>query len=63
MAVTEDLKTMPVYEFTCGECKKPFEVIQSVSDYDPRRVKCPHCGSEKVERRWSSIFAKTSKKS
>ncbi len=54
---------MPVYEFFCRACKKPFEVIESVEAYDPKRVECPECGGKKVERRWSTVFAVTSKKS
>jgi putative FmdB family regulatory protein len=54
---------MPVYEFVCLECKKNFEVIQAIGKYKPAAVKCPKCGSKKVERHWSSVFVETSKKS
>ena len=54
---------MPVYEFVCLDCKKEFEVIAAVSDYDASKVTCPECSSQKVERRWSPVFAVTSKKS
>jgi putative FmdB family regulatory protein len=54
---------MPVYEFLCKKCGKSFEVIASISQYDATKVRCPGCKSRKVERRWSSVFAKTSKKS
>ena len=54
---------MPVYEFICRECRKKFEVIQGVASYDPKKVRCPKCNSRKVERRWTSVFAVTSKKS
>ncbi len=54
---------MPVYEFTCKKCDKAFELVESISEHDPAKVRCPECKSKKVARRWSSVFAKTSKKS
>jgi putative FmdB family regulatory protein len=54
---------MAVYEFTCLECEKKFEVVQAIRDYDPKKVTCPHCSSNKVERIWSEVFTVTSKKS
>lgn len=54
---------MPVYEFVCETCEKPFEVVESISDHDPDKVRCPHCKSKKVQRRWSRVVAVTSKKS
>jgi putative FmdB family regulatory protein len=54
---------MPVYEYLCRSCGKPFELIESVSRHDAAKVRCPECKSKKVERRWSPVFAVTSKKS
>jgi putative FmdB family regulatory protein len=54
---------MPVYEFFCQKCGKPFEVIESITRYDAAKVRCPACKSRRVERRWSHVFTKTSKKS
>lgn len=54
---------MPIYEFNCKACKKPFEIVESLASYDPKKVKCPECGSKRVERRWSTVYAVTSKKS
>lgn len=54
---------MPVYEYLCRKCEKEFEVIKSISDFDPASVRCPNCRSKKVERRWSRVTAITSKKS
>jgi putative FmdB family regulatory protein len=45
------------------KCGKSFERIETVKDHDPAKVRCPKCKSKKVERRWSSVFAVTSKKS
>ena len=54
---------MPVYEFTCRKCNKPFEVVRLIARFDPKKVRCPSCHSRRVERRWTSVFAVTSKKS
>ena len=53
---------MPVYEFICRDCHKTFEVARPVSE-SAARTSCPTCGSHNTERTWSSVFAKTSKKS
>ena len=53
---------MPVYEFVCRDCHKAFELARPMSEA-AATVTCPACGSTHVERTWSQIFAKTSKKS
>lgn len=42
---------MPAYEFRCLTCKKRFEVFLSYSEYGQKKVTCPHCASDQVERR------------
>jgi len=54
---------MPVYEYRCLDCKGEFERIRPLSERTTEKVKCPECGSSRVERRWSRVFAVTSKKS
>lgn len=55
---------MPIYEYVCMVCKKEFTVILSFSEYEAKpEVTCPHCGNDHVERRLSTFFAKTAKKS
>ena len=54
--------TMPVYEFVCRDCQKTFEIIRPMSE-SSASVTCIHCGSTKVERIWSTVYAVTSKKS
>jgi putative FmdB family regulatory protein len=46
---------MPVYEYTCQNCKKSFEKLQrNISSHeDPT---CPECGSTKTARKLS-LFA------
>ena len=54
---------MPLYEYICLDCRKEFSETKTVSDYDPKAVKCPKCNSRKVERRWSTVNVETSRKS
>lgn len=54
---------MPLYEFYCRDCQKSFEVHESMTEHGKTPVKCPGCGSANVERRWTSVYAVTSKKS
>ena len=54
---------MPVYEFRCNACRKQFQIVESIKDYDPKKVKCTKCGSSRVERVWSGVHVVTSKKS
>jgi putative FmdB family regulatory protein len=54
--------SMPVYEFNCHDCHKTFEVTRPMSE-STAGASCPACGSHNVERTWSSVIAKTSKKS
>ena len=54
---------MPRYEFLCQACRKKFPVILSVAEFEKATVKCPHCGSKKVEQQWAAFYAVTSKKS
>ena len=55
---------MPNYDYRCADCRKKFTEKQTFEEHDRRnRVKCPKCGSMKVERVITAVFAKTSKKS
>ncbi|MBW2109014.1 MAG: zinc ribbon domain-containing protein [Deltaproteobacteria bacterium] len=38
---------MPIYEFSCSDCKRVFEVL--VARYE-HRAQCPHCGGERTKR-------------
>ena len=46
---------MPNYEYRCLNCQKKFEVFMAYSDYGSRKVVCPHCQSENVQRRIGRI--------
>lgn len=54
---------MPVYEYVCRDCQKSFELTRPMSESHATDVHCPSCGGTHVERTYSQVFAKTSKKS
>ncbi len=55
---------MPLYEFFCRRCKKPFSAVMHVAEHDAKVPKCPGCHrKENVERRLSTFTAVTSRKS
>jgi putative FmdB family regulatory protein len=58
-----EVLAMPVYEFVCRDCQKPFEIARPISEAHSTDVKCPGCGSGRVDRIYSQVYAKTSKKS
>ena len=54
---------MPYYVFICRDCHKEFTEQLHMADLDKGGVKCPHCGSERVEQEVTAFAAVTSKKS
>ncbi|HBH61880.1 MAG TPA: FmdB family transcriptional regulator [Nitrospiraceae bacterium] len=55
---------MPAYEYVCNDCQKDFMIFLSLKEYDEKsKIKCAHCGSNNVQRKFTGFFAKTSKKS
>ena len=54
---------MPHYVFLCRDCNKKFEQRLHISELGKTSVKCPHCGSQKVEQQAAAFAAVTSKKS
>jgi putative FmdB family regulatory protein len=54
---------MPVYEYVCRDCEKTFEMRRPMAEATAANVKCPSCGSARIDRMYSSVYAKTSKKS
>ncbi len=54
---------MPNYEFTCKGCQKSFSIVMTLSEYEKGRVTCPKCKGKKVEQKFSTFSAVTSKKS
>lgn len=54
---------MPIYDYICHDCEKPFEEVLTLSEHDKDNVKCPHCGSKNVEQEAVAFVAVTSRKS
>lgn len=55
---------MPIYEYACKDCKHKFIVSLALKEVEMKpTIKCPHCNSDKVEKKFSAFMAKTSKKS
>jgi putative FmdB family regulatory protein len=54
---------MPSYDYYCKQCKKTFNMIMTLAEYEKGQVACPKCKSKKVEQKPSVFFAVTSKKS
>lgn len=46
---------MPLYEFHCEKCNKDSEILVRSSDWSG--TKCPHCGSTKIEKKFSTFAA------
>ena len=46
---------MPIYEFHCGKCKKDSEILVRSSNW--QGTKCPHCGAEKLAKKFSTFAA------
>jgi len=54
---------MAEYEFECHRCKKVFTLFMRISERASAKIRCPGCGSEKVEPLMQPFLAKTAKKS
>ena len=40
---------MPVDDYVCLDCHKPFETVLTLNEHDNENPKCPHCG-------WAALF-------
>ncbi|MCX7872810.1 MAG: zinc ribbon domain-containing protein, partial [Verrucomicrobiae bacterium] len=47
---------MPLYEFYCEKCKKESEILVRSNDW--KGTKCPHCGSTKLKKQFSTFVSK-----
>ena len=45
---------MPLYDYVCYHCGHSFEMLRRIKD-DDRDIKCPSCGSQKIERLLSTF--------
>jgi putative FmdB family regulatory protein len=44
---------MPIYEFHCEKCGQDSEILVRSSDWSG--TKCPHCGSSKLDKKFSTF--------
>ncbi len=49
---------MPIYEFHCEKCEKDSEILVRSSDW--AGTKCPHCGSAKLAKKFSTFASSVS---
>lgn len=49
---------MPLYEFHCDKCGQDSELLVRSSDWTG--AKCPHCGSAKLEKKFSTFASSAS---
>ena len=48
---------MPIYEYSCRDCRSVFEVLVRAAN---ERVACPSCNSEKVSKLFSTFAVSSS---
>ena len=44
---------MPIYEFHCEKCDRDSEILVRSTDW--KGSKCPHCGSAKLSKKFSTF--------
>ena len=54
---------MPIYEFSCNKCGKQFELALTIREREEKKLRCPDCSSTKVQQKFGTFSAKTSRKS
>jgi putative FmdB family regulatory protein len=46
---------MPLYDYTCLNCEKRFDIFLTYAEYGTRPVACPYCNSKRVRRRLTKV--------
>jgi putative FmdB family regulatory protein len=54
---------VPIYRYRCTDCKRRFETYLSYSEYGNKKVRCPHCDSDQVQRHLERIRVAKSEES
>jgi len=52
---------MPRYEFMCEKCKKPLELLMTISEREKAKPKCPTCKGTKVIPQLGGFMGQTAK--
>ncbi len=47
---------MPRYEFYCEDCKKPFEAILTLAEYEKGKIKCPKSGRAHIHQEAACVL-------
>lgn len=53
---------MPLYEYVCRKCHKQFAEVLTIKEHDSKKVCCPRCKSNDLEKVIEPFFAKTASK-
>jgi putative FmdB family regulatory protein len=54
---------MPTDQYRCDECGEEFEPLETISEHETSKAKCPKCESKNVSQIPGKVFVVTSKKS
>ncbi|MCI0746063.1 MAG: zinc ribbon domain-containing protein [Verrucomicrobia subdivision 3 bacterium] len=54
---------MPFYEYVCRKCHKKFGEVLTLKEQETKKVRCPKCHSQDLEKVIEPFFAVTAKKS
>ena len=54
---------MPTYDYRCLNCNRRFSEFITYREYGQKTVTCPHCSSEKVQRRIGRVRVARSEES
>ena len=54
---------MPTYSYRCEKCGDSFERVETMSEHEAAKAKCPKCGSKQVLAVPGRVYVVTTKKS
>jgi putative FmdB family regulatory protein len=46
---------MPTYDYRCQDCQRRFSTFLTFAEYGNKKVVCPHCKSERVQRKIGKV--------
>ncbi len=51
---------MPIYDYRCQDCNRRFNIFMTYQEFGEKTVACPHCHSERVQRKIGRVrFARS----
>jgi len=53
---------MPLYEYICKKCQTRFAEVLTIREHENKKIQCPKCRSEELEKVIEPFFAKTASK-